>query len=104
MDKLTPHKSNTFHSSTDSGRIPRIPAGICRNPTGIYRKSRYLGYMLLPNRVITLNLVLIYIYQDLLTYLSYVVSQPLNLFQANDLIRLISCDTKLEHSKLNCIY
>ena len=33
-----------------------------------------------------------------------VAEQALNLFQANDLIRLISCDTKLEHSKLNCIY
>ena len=38
---------NTFHSSTDSGRIPRIPAGIDRNLTGIDRDYPYLGYILL---------------------------------------------------------
>ena len=41
---------NTFHSSTDSGRnpgIPRIPAGINRNLTGIDRDYPYLGYILL---------------------------------------------------------
>ena len=40
------HLANTFHSSTDSGRIPRIPAGIDRNPTGINREYPYLKYIL----------------------------------------------------------
>ena len=39
--------SNTFHSSTDSGRILWILARIHMNPTGIDRKSLYLGYILL---------------------------------------------------------
>ena len=47
-DVLTTYSmSNTFHSSTDSGRIPRIPAGIDRNLTGIGRDYPYLGYILL---------------------------------------------------------
>ena len=92
MIHQTPDFGNTFHSSTDSSRIPQIPAGIqqfwrilpgiCRNPTG----TRYLGYILLPNKVIALNLSLIYTYQDLLTYLCYILSQSLLPFHANDLI------------------
>ena len=37
---------NTFHSSTDSYQIPRIPARIDRNPTGIDKEYCYLGSIL----------------------------------------------------------
>ena len=52
--------TNPFHSSTDSDWIPWIPARIDRNLTGIDREYVYL----LPNKVMALNLLLIYAYQD----------------------------------------
>ena len=72
---------NTFHSSTDSGRIPQILAGIqefCRIP-GIpedsswnQQESNWNRQIICFFRLYLLNLLLIYAYQDPYT-LTYVI-------------------------------
>ena len=54
-------EDNTFHSSTDSSWNPGIPEDSGQNlqeSNWFGKKSRYLDYILLPNKVMALNSVL----------------------------------------------